>query len=328
LPSPTGAMPSTEKHYLCALIMAVYQNMEQLPAFQKAAITIGIFDGVHAGHRAILREVAAHARDSGGESVLLTFEPHPRKVLFPDQPLGIITPLKKKLELITDTGIQHIVVVPFTAAFAALSASEYVEEFLVKVFNPTSIVIGYDHHFGHDRTGDINLLREYAPRFGFELVEIAAQLIDQAAVSSTKIRNALLAGHIDEANAMLGRNYSFEGVVVPGKQLGRTLGYPTANLLPVETGQVIPGIGVYVVRVQHDGEIYGGMMSIGYNPTVTDTHDIKAEVNIFDFDKDIYDQTIEVFFVAKIRDEQKFGSLADLVAQLHADKVTSLVLLK
>ncbi len=304
--------------------MAVFRNMDDLPVFHKAAITIGTFDGVHTGHRAILNEVVAHAEVSGGESVLLTFEPHPRKVLFPGQPIGIITPLQKKLELIAAIGIQHIVVVPFTKQFADLSATEYIEHFLVEKFHPQSIVIGYDHRFGHDRTGDINLLRSFAPRCGFDLVEIPAQLIEQAAVSSTKIRNAIVAGHIGEANMMLGRPYSLEGIVVAGNQLGRTIGYPTANLSPVEAEQVLPGNGIYAVEALHAGVRYDGMMSIGFNPTVTDKKELKMEVNIFEFDKDIYGQVLEVFFIEKLRDEQKFDSLEALTAQLRADKLATM----
>lgn len=304
--------------------MAVFYDMERLPVFHKAVVTIGTFDGVHEGHKAILQEVVAHACSTGGESVLLTFEPHPRKVLFPSQPLGIITPLEKKLQLITETGIQHIVVVPFTKEFAALSATEYIEQFIVRKFQPHSIVIGYDHHFGHDRTGDMKLLEQYAPKYNFELVEIPPQLIHEATVSSTKIREAIMAGNIEEANLMLGREYSLTGAVVHGNKLGRTLGYPTANLQPVENEQVVPGNGIYAVKAIHDKKEYGGMMSIGYNPTVTNKKELRIEVNIFDFDKDIYGDPLEVLFIKKLRDERKFKSLVELTAQLAADKEATL----
>jgi riboflavin kinase/FMN adenylyltransferase len=307
--------------------MAVFYEIEQLPVFHNAAITIGTFDGVHKGHKAILQEVINHAGAVGGESVLLTFEPHPRKVLFPQQPLGIITPLPQKLQLISDTGIQHIVVVPFTAAFAAMTASEYIEQFIVSVFQPHSIVIGYDHHFGNDRTGNIDLLRQYAPICNFEIAEIPAQLIEAAAVSSTKIRNAIHAGLIGDANAMLGRHYSFLGRVVHGNKLGRTIGYPTANLLLADADQVLPAVGIYAARVRVMNTIHSGMMSIGYNPTVTDSKVIKIEVNIFDFEQDIYDHTIEVYVVDKLRNEEKYISLERLKEQLHADKIATLKVL-
>jgi riboflavin kinase/FMN adenylyltransferase len=307
--------------------MAVFYEIEQLPVFHKAAITIGTFDGVHNGHKAILQEVVSHAKAASGESILLTFEPHPRKVLFPNQPLGIITPLQQKLQLIADTGIKHIVVVPFTAAFAAMTATEYIKQFIVQIFRPHSIIIGYDHHFGHDRTGNINLLRQYAPECNYEIAEIPAQLISAAAVSSTKIRNAIISGHLSNANAMLGRYYSFMGRVVHGNKLGRTIGYPTANLQLIDPDQVTPANGIYAVKVLYGGTMYGGMMSIGYNPTVTNSKDVKIEVNIFDFEQDIYGQELEVMVVSKLRDEEKFASLEALQQQLHADKEASLKLL-
>jgi riboflavin kinase/FMN adenylyltransferase len=307
--------------------MAVFHDIDVLPAFHKAVITIGTFDGVHLGHKAILQKVVHHADITGGESVLLTFEPHPRKVLFPSQPLGIITPLHNKLQLIRETGIQHVVVVPFTKEFAGLSATEYIEQFIVRKFHPHSIVIGYDHHFGHDRTGNMKLLEEYAPKYNFELVEIPAQLIEQAAVSSTKIRHAITGGSITEANTMLGRRCSFTGMVVHGNKLGRELGYPTANLHPSDAEQVLPGNGIYAVAVAYKGVEFGGMMSIGYNPTVTDKKELKLEVNIFNFDSDIYGDSLEVFFYEKIRDEQKYNSLEELTTQLAIDKLTTLGIL-
>lgn len=307
--------------------MAVYTDIRQLKAIKKPVVTIGTFDGVHHGHRAILSEVVAHAKAVAGESILLTFEPHPRKVLFPNEPLGIITPLQNKLQLIAETGIEHIVVVPFTKEFAALSANDYILHFLVEPLHPHSIVIGYDHHFGADRKGNINLLKQYGPRYNIEIVEIPAQLIEQAAVSSTRIRKALVAGQIDEANAMLGREYKLVGEVTHGNKLGRTIGYPTANLKPLDADQVIPGIGVYAVRVGYDGLTLAGMMSVGVNPTVTDTTNIKLEVNIFDFEKDVYGQMLEISFVKRLREEQKFNSIDELTNQLHLDKVAALKVL-
>lgn len=307
--------------------MAVFYDIEQLPVFHKAAITIGTFDGVHNGHKAILQEVVSHAISSNGESILLTFEPHPRKVLFPDQPLGIITPLSQKLHLIAETGIQHIVVVPFTASFAAMTATEYIKQFIVRIFKPHSIIIGYDHHFGNDRTGNINLLRQFATECNYEIAEIPAQLISAAAVSSTKIRNAIISGQISDANAMLGRCYSFMGRVVHGNKLGRTIGYPTANLQLTNTDQVIPANGIYSVRIVYNNELFGGMMSVGYNPTVSKSKDIKIEVNIFNFDSDVYDKELEVIVVSKLRNEIKFDTIDELRQQLHADKEASLQIL-
>ena len=307
--------------------MAVFFDIQNLPAFRNAILTIGTFDGVHKGHKTILKEVVNHAKQVNGESVLLTFEPHPRKLLFPNQPLGIITPLHQKLQLITNTGIQHIVVVPFTKEFANLSAQEYIERFMVGVFHPHTIIIGYDHRFGHDRKGDIKLLEKLAQENAYELIEIPAQLIDDAAVSSTKIRNAITDGRMEEASHMLGRNYSFKGKVMHGNKLGRTLGYPTANLVPEEPEQIIPALGIYAIKAAHNGHQYNGMMSIGYNPTVTDKRELRIEANLFDFDQDIYGEMLEVFFFKKLREEHKFDSLEALVQQLHKDKEESLQIL-
>ncbi len=304
--------------------MAVFFNTEALPRFRNAVLTIGTFDGVHEGHRVILKEVVKHARAVAGESILITFEPHPRKLLFPDQQLGIITPLDEKIRLVRETGIEHIVVAPFTKEFSQYSAQRYIEDFLVSVFHPHSIVIGYDHRFGHDRKGDLKLLEEYAPQHQFELIEIPAQLIDEAAVSSTKIRNAITGGRIEDATQMLGRCYSLKGTVVHGNKLGRTLGYPTANLQPLDPEQIIPALGIYAVRAIHDGQSYSGMMSIGYNPTVTDKKELRIETNLFDFDKDIYGDMLEILFVKKLRDEQKFDGLEELMQQLHKDKSDTL----
>ncbi len=304
--------------------MAIFHNIKNLPAFRNTVLTIGTFDGVHKGHRAILKEVVTHARNVNGESVLITFEPHPRKLLFPDQPLGIITPLAEKLQLITDTGIRHVVVAPFTLDFARLSAGEYIRDFLVNLFHPHTIIIGYDHRFGNDRKGDIKLLEDFSKEYQYELIEIPAQLIDEAAVSSTKIRNAINGGRLEDATQMLGRTYSIKGTVMHGKKLGRIIGYPTANLQPADPDQIIPAIGVYAIKAIHDGITYGGMLSIGYNPTVTDNHDIKIEANLFNFDQDIYGQTLEIQFIKKIREEQKFDSIEALKDQLNRDKVETL----
>ncbi|MCB0696893.1 MAG: riboflavin biosynthesis protein RibF, partial [Chitinophagaceae bacterium] len=203
--------------------MAIYYSIDDLPDFSNPVITIGTFDGVHMGHKVILKEVHNYGRKIGGETVLLTFEPHPRKLIFPDTPIEILTPLDKKVGLITNEGIQYIVVVPFTKDFASQSAEQYISDFLVKLFRPSVIIIGYDHQFGHDRKGDISLLRSMQKQYGYEVVEIPAQLIDEATVSSTKIRKALKSGAVSEATAMLGRNYTILGTVQKGAQLGRTI---------------------------------------------------------------------------------------------------------
>ncbi|XZF14347.1 bifunctional riboflavin kinase/FAD synthetase [Chitinophagaceae bacterium MMS25-I14] len=307
--------------------MAVYYNIEKIPAFRNAVLTIGTFDGVHQGHKAILKEVVHYARNEGGESVLVTFDPHPRKLLFPNESLMLITPLDEKLRLITEEGIDHIVVVPFTKAFSNMSAAEYIGQFLVKYFHPKHIIIGYDHHFGHDRTGDIALLRSYEQQYGYTVNEIPAQLIEAAAVSSTKIRKAVQEGDVVTAAHMLGREYTLAGKVVRGAQRGRTIGFPTANIRVNEPEQQLPAYGVYAVMVNCNGQSYKGMLNIGFNPTVTDQKITHIEVHIFDFSDDIYDQPIEVAFVARMREEKKFGSLDELKQALHHDQERALQLL-
>lgn len=299
--------------------MAIFYNTDRLPEFKNAVITIGTFDGVHLGHKVILDQVVNHAKTIHGESILITFEPHPRKLLFPDQPLKILTPLEQKLELITAAGIQHIIVVPFTKAFAELSADAYINNFLVKQVKAKHIIIGYDHHFGNDRKGDINLLKQYAGNCGYTIHEIPAQLIDDAAVSSTKIRHALQVGHVADANAMLGRPYSFIGSVVHGTQLGRTIGYPTANMKPLADEQLIPAEGVYAIQARWNKHLLNGMLNIGYRPTVTNEMRLKIEANIFNFNENIYNQTLEIIFIKRLRDEHKFPSIDALKTQLRQD---------
>ncbi|RYD55220.1 MAG: bifunctional riboflavin kinase/FAD synthetase [Sphingobacteriales bacterium] len=307
--------------------MAVFFDTVNLPSFRNAVVTIGTFDGVHKGHAIILKEVVRHAAEVEGESILITFEPHPRKLLFPDKPLKLITPLQQKLNLVLDTGIDHIVVMPFTQEFSNMSAKDYVENFLARQFKPSVIVIGYDHHFGHDRAGDISLLKQYEQSSGFKVYEIPAQLIDEAAVSSTQVRNALTEGRVADVAPMLGRPYSLYGKVISGAQLGRTISYPTANILPSDHEQLIPANGVYAVLVKWQGKEYKAMLNIGYRPTVSKDIQLHIEAHIFDFDKDIYGEHLDVLFVERLRDEQKFPSIDALKAQLDADKQNALAVL-
>lgn len=303
--------------------MAIFTDINSLPVFRNAVITIGTFDGVHLGHRVILDEVVKHAAGINGESILLTFEPHPRKLLFPDQPLKLLTPLEEKIALITGAGIQHVVVVPFTKEFAALSADAYIKDFLVKKFEPACIVIGYDHHFGSDRKGNIEMLKAHADDYHYKLYEIPAQLIDEAAVSSTKVRNAVTEGRIADASTMLGRSYTLAGKVVKGAQLGRSLGFPTANLVPIDPEQLMPANGVYAVRVKHDKKWYNAMLNIGIRPTVSKDLQLHIEAHLFEFSGDLYDHELELAFVERLRDEQKFASLDALKEQLAKDAETA-----
>ncbi|OSZ78098.1 riboflavin biosynthesis protein RibF [Chitinophagaceae bacterium IBVUCB1] len=299
--------------------MAVFYNTDELKDFDNAVITIGTFDGVHLGHLTILQQVVAQAKASAGESIVLTFEPHPRKLLFPQQPIHIITPLQEKIKLLTDAGIDHVFVVPFTKEFAALSAEAYIKDFLVKHLHPKGIVIGYDHQFGHDRAGNIALLQSFEQEAGYTVFEIPAKQIEDAAISSTKIRHALAAGQVTDAAQMLGRHYCLKGRVIEGAKLGRQLGYPTANIQPTDAEQIIPNNGVYVIKVVVEGKICDGMMNIGIRPTVSNELSLHIEAHLFGFNSDIYKQEVEIQFVQRLRDEQRFPSLDALKEQLNKD---------
>ncbi len=309
--------------------MQVHFNIDQLPRFKKAVITIGTFDGVHQGHRQIIQHLKEEAEKIGGESVIITFHPHPRKVVS-SAILGIrlINSLREKIELLTKEGIDHLVVVPFTDGFANQTAEEYIQHFLVDKFHPHTIIIGYDHHFGRDRTGNYLLLEAKAPEYGFTLKEIPEHILNDVAISSTKIREAILHSQIEVANSLLGYDFFFEGEVIHGNKLGRKLGYPTANLKIQDEEKLIPGDGIYAVYCQLQDEDFKrkGMMSIGFRPTVDGKKRV-AEVYIMDFNKMIYDQTLKVFVKNYLRPEIKFDNLEDLIKQIDQDKVDSLKIL-
>lgn len=300
--------------------MAVFYDLAALPIFKQAVLTIGSFDGVHLGHRRILEQVVARAHALGSESVLLTLEPHPRKILKPHEPLGLLTPLAKKLRLVADAGIHHTVVAPFSESFAAQPPEAYVTDFLVPHFHPAALVIGYDHRFGRDRAGNISLLQKLAAAHGFSVEEIPAQLIDEAAVSSTKIRNALAEGRVEDAALMLGRAYEWTGTVVKGRQLGRTLGYPTANLEALDSDQLLPGDGVYAVDAIVNQKAHPAMLSIGLRPTLGAGLARTVEAHLLDFAGDLYGKAVTLHFVRWMRAEAKFSSLDALTEALRADE--------
>lgn len=300
--------------------MKVFFGIDDLPRFERPVLTIGTFDGVHHGHRTILDSVISEAKALEGTSILITFAPHPRKLIFPGEALHLLHTLEERLDQVARAGIDVTIVVPFTKAFAQLTAQDYIERFLIGKFHPVSIVIGYDHRFGNDRTGGIGMLQEYSKPHHFLLREIAPQLIDQAAVSSTQIRKALLQGQVEQAAQMLDGYYSLSGTVSKGAQRGRTIGFPTANITVPDPDKLIPLGGVYAVYVWAGGQQYKGMLNIGTNPTVTADQSTKIEVHILDFDGDLYDQQISVQFVKRLRSEQKFEGLEALKAQLATDR--------
>ena len=305
--------------------MQVYTNISELPVFKRAVITIGTFDGVHLGHRQIIRQLIEEAVAVDGTPVLITFFPHPKQVVASHKkPIFILNSPNEKYSLLHEAGIKHIVVVTFNKSFAEQTAGDYIEHFLVNKFHPHTIIIGYDHRFGNNREGDYQLLEKEAPRFGYKVKEIPEHILRDSAISSTRVREALLAGDIITANDLLGYPYFFSGTVVEGNKLGRTIGYPTANLQIIDEQKLIPANGVYAVEVaiENDDQNYNGMMNIGTRPTV-DGSKRAIEVNIFDFDETIYGSSLQVKIKKRLRDEVKFSGLDALKEQLAKDKVAA-----
>jgi riboflavin kinase / FMN adenylyltransferase len=308
--------------------MKVYQYTDQLPYFKNAVITIGTFDGVHQGHRQIIHHLKEVANEVSGETVIITFHPHPRSVLRHHE-VQLINTIDERIGLLDAAGIDNLVIVPFTDAFSQLTAEQYVEHFLVEHFHPHTIIIGYDHRFGHGRKGDYRMLEAYAEKGFFHLREIPEHLINNNTVSSTRIRKSILHGEIDEANRLLGYPFFFSGTVVHGKKLGRTLGYPTANIHLSQTGKLVPSNGIYAVTATVGNirsVVYKGMMSIGIRPTIGGT-ERTIEVNLFNFDQDIYDQQLRINVHSYLRAEEKFQDLSLLTAQIDKDKEAALEVL-
>jgi len=304
--------------------MNVYNNITELPAFKKAVITIGTFDGLHDGHRKIISQLKEVAQSINGTTVVITFFPHPRHVLSnTENKVFILNTLEEKIALLQAEGIENLVIVPFTNEFSSMDAEAYISDFLVNSFHPHTIIIGYDHRFGKNRTGNFELLKKGEKKYGYEVVEITAQQLNDIAISSTKIRQKLSEGDVTAANSLLGYAYFFSGKVVKGDQLGRTIGFPTANLEIAEQEKLIPGNGVYAVDVMIKDIKLKGMMNIGFRPTVGGIVR-KIEVNIFDFNEDIYDQNITVFLKTKLRDERKFNGLDELKIQLGNDAMEAM----
>ena len=300
--------------------MRVFRDLDHLPAFENAVITIGTFDGVHRGHQKLIERINEIADKQNGESIIVTFHPHPRLVINPqDTSLRLLNTIDEKVNLLSRYGVDNVVVVPFSRDFSEMDAKAYISDFLVRYFRPAAIVIGYDHKFGKDRVGDFGLLESCCSRYGYQLEAISQQMLDDIAISSTKIRHALQDGNISIANELSGHNYTLSGVVVKGLQNGRKLGYPTANIQVADPNKLIPGTGIYAVMVHHAGRSYKGMLSIGYNPTF-EGKEQTIEVNILNFDRDIYGEQLTLEFIRFIRREKKFDSLSDLISAIDHDK--------
>jgi riboflavin kinase/FMN adenylyltransferase len=303
--------------------MQVHYNIENLPAFKNAIITIGTFDGVHKGHQQVIGAMKKESKKNSGETVIITFHPHPRKIVEQNSPLQLINTLEEKISLLNKQKIDHLVVVPFTELFASLTPEEYVAHFLINKFHPEIIIIGYDHHFGKDRKGNFKLLKEQSAKFNYRLIEIPEHVIKEIAISSTTIRNAIKNSEVEVANNLLGYLFFFEGTVIDGDKIGQKLGYPTANLAYTDVDKIHLGEGVYAVQVMVNDETKNGMLSVGKRPTLDDTIE-RIEVNIFDFDDDLYGKKLKVSVKKFLRRQVKFNSLNELKDQMLIDKVEAL----
>ncbi|MEM7657512.1 MAG: bifunctional riboflavin kinase/FAD synthetase [Bacteroidota bacterium] len=300
--------------------MKVYHSLDEYQIGPKTVATIGTFDGLHIGHKTILERLQRYAEEIGGESLLISFHPHPRLVLFPDNnPLRLLHTHEEKIEMLAEIGLDKVLFIPFTRDFSRIPSKAFIQDILVKKVGLHHIIIGYDHRFGKNRTGGIEELQVYAKQGHFSVEEIPAQSIDEAKVSSTKIRRALESGKVSTAAKYLGYPYSFAGEVVHGEKQGRELGYPTANINPEDPLKLIPTDGVYFVRVVVNGDHHYGMMSIGKKPTMGE-FERSHEVYIFDFSGDLYGQTIRVEMLEWIRGEEKFNGLDDLIAAMERDE--------
>ncbi len=300
--------------------MKIYRSFEDLNRLNNAVVTSGTFDGVHVGHQKILHRLKEIASKSNGETVVITFWPHPQLVLRPENTsLKLLNTFEEKAALLRSEGIQHLLRIEFTKEFSHISSQDFIQKILIETIGTKKLVIGYDHRFGHNREGSFEQLKLNAPNYGFEVEEIPRQDVDHISVSSSKIRQALEKTDIETATHLLGRPYSLTGQVVKGDQLGRELGYPTANIEVDSRYKLVPGDGIYAVTVNYENQFFNGMLYIGPRPTVNGTKRV-IEVNIFGFDKEIYGENLTIFFHQFLRGDKKFDGLALLKQQLHLDK--------
>src|SRR5690606_2464600 len=303
--------------------MKIYEGLNDFLPIQNAVVTLGTFDGVHLGHQKILARIREIADERKGETVLITFWPHPRLVLYPgEHKIKLLTSFEEKAALLRKFGIDHLITIPFTKEFSQLSSEEFIQKVLVEKIQTKVLVIGYDHRFGKDREGGFDHLMANKERYGFELEEIPREDIDHISISSTKIRNALAEGRVDIARTCLGRDFELNGIIIKGQQLGRSIGFPTANIKILHDYKLIPGDGAYAVSVNLEEEMYQGMLNIGNRPTVNGLEKT-VEVNVFDFSGDLYDKRLTIGFQIFLRSEKKFNSLDDLKAQLEKDKMAA-----
>ena len=308
--------------------MKIYEGIAGFGKVSNPVVTSGTFDGVHLGHQKILKRIRSLADEIQGETVLITFWPHPRMILHPDDhQLRLLSTFEEKTKLLRQFGIDHLLTIPFTKEFSEYSSEEFVQRILVDSIGTKKLVIGYDHRFGKNREGGFDYLVENQKRIGFDLEEISREDVDHVGVSSTKIRRALEEGRVEVANECLGRPYELNGIIIKGQQLGRSIGFPTANVHIPHDYKLIPCEGAYAVQVDIEGEYYRGMLNIGFRPTVSGSSRT-IEVHLFDFQGDLYDKRICVRLKSYLRPEMKFGGLEELKAQLNRDKENALQLLR
>jgi len=308
--------------------MIIHEGCENLKLIAPV-VTLGIFDGVHRGHKVLLTDLVSRAKVSNGESVVITFSPHPRLILQKDPGnLQFLTTMKEKQELLEKAGLDHLIVLNFNKEFSRIDACDFVKEILVKKIGTRHLLVGYNHHFGKRGEGDFNTILRCSESFDFKVEQVQGLQTEEGAISSSRIREALTEGRLDAANNMLGYSYSISGEVVQGKQIGRSLGFPTANINPDDKNKLIPAAGVYAVEVLTEGKGYTGMLSIGSNPTVNDNPAERSiEVYIINFEKDIYGKSITVIFKNWLREERKFKNLTELTRQMEIDKQDTIRLL-
>lgn len=308
--------------------MIVHSGISSFKNISSPVITVGTFDGVHVGHQKILNKIRTIANNNNGETALLTFDPHPRKVLFnSSNSLKLINTLDEKINLLSNYGLDHLIIHPFNKDFSRITPTSYVRDLLVNQLNVATLVIGYNHQFGRNREGDITLLHELSEVYNFNVQEINAEEINEIKVSSTKIREALSMGDILQANNYLGHDFTLSGEVIEGNKIGRSIGFPTANISIKDEEKIIPANGVYAVKVKLNDQCFNGMMNIGNRPTIEETNKSSIEVHIFDFSENIYGLEIEIVFKAHIRKEEKFSDIDTLKKQLINDQKAALDLL-
>jgi riboflavin kinase / FMN adenylyltransferase len=308
--------------------MRIYYSTDDFTKLNNAVVTSGTFDGVHLGHQKIISRLKEVAEKSNGETVVITFWPHPRLILKPeDTSLKLLNTFEEKAELLKQQGVQHLLRIPFTKEFSQITSQQFITSILVNTIGTKKLVIGYDHRFGNNREGSFEQLKINGPAYGFDVEEIEQQDVDHVAISSSEIRKSLEGGNLETATHLLGRPYSISGQVVSGDKLGRVLGYPTANIDPDSRLKLVPADGIYAVTVQYEHATFKGMLYIGNRPTVNGLKRV-IEVNIFDFNKEVYGETLTVYFHQLIRGDSKFKDLEALKKQLHQDKIDTLKILK